>query len=133
MILLSYRPDDDQFWIGCTFEEAETSLLPLMGPGDVQKYHDHKSRYSESSRDEEYMQTIRDCYGINDVPQAFFNVSRDLKVCYPEFPLFPFAGQWNGYSPFVECDHVDVHEMSELKQIEVTYGGEPINNQMQQL
>lgn len=128
MILLNYRPGDDQFWIGCTFEEAEANMLPLMSPVEVQKYHDLKSRRSSLSEDEQYMQTIRECYDISEVPKAYFNVSRDLKVCYPEFPLFPFAGQWNGYSPFVNCDHVEIHDLGELKQMEATYDGKPIHD-----
>ena len=129
MTILNYRPSNDQFWLGCTFEEAETIMLPLMEHNDILKYHDLKREYRELSKDEHFIRGIRECYGINDIPEAFFNVSRDLDVCYPEIPLFPYAGQWNGYSPFVDCDHVEISDLSELKQLEVTLDGKPISNQ----
>lgn len=128
MIILNYRPSDDQFWIGCTFEEAESKIISLMNRNDILKYLDlKKGEYCKLSK--EYVQGIRECYGINEIPEAYFNISRDLKVCYPEFPLFPFAGQWNAYCPFVDCDHVEIKDLSELKQIEVTFDGKPISNQ----
>ena len=30
MKIISYRPRDDQFWIGCTKEEAEQFFIPLL-------------------------------------------------------------------------------------------------------
>jgi hypothetical protein len=30
MKIISYRPRDDQFWIGCTMEEAEQFFIPLL-------------------------------------------------------------------------------------------------------
>lgn len=129
MTILNYRPGDDQFWIGCSFEEAEANMLPLMDRDNILRYHDLKREYSELIKGENFVQSIRECYGINDVPEAFFNVSRDLEICYPEIPLFPFAGQWNGYSPFEDCDHVEISDLSELKQLEVTLDGKPVRNQ----
>lgn len=129
MTILNYRTSNDQFWLGCTFEEAETIMLPLMEHNDILKYHDLKREYRELSKDEHFIRGIRECSGINDIPEAFFNVSRDLDVCYPEIPLFPYAGQWNGYSPFVDCDHVEISDLSELKQLEVTLDGKPVRNQ----
>ena len=79
-------------------------------------------------KNEDYIKSLRKCYGINVVPEAFFNISRDLKVCFPEFPLFPFAGQWNSWNPFVDCDHVEIQDLSELKELKVTLKGEPIEH-----
>lgn len=131
MIILNYRPDDDQFWMGCSFEEAETIMLPLMERNAILEYHQLKREYGELAKDGHFLQGLRDCYGINDVPEAFFNVSRDLEVCYPAIPLFPYGGQWNGYSPFVECDHIEIHNPSDLKRIIITHNGEPFPNQSQ--
>lgn len=129
MIILNYRPGDDQFWIGCTFEEAEGKILPLMERENILRYNDLKREYRELIKGEHFVQGIRDCYGINDIPEAFINISRDLEICYPEIPLFPFAGQWNGYSPFMDCDHVEFQDPSELRRMVATYNGEPFPNQ----
>ena len=115
MTILNYRPADDQFWIGCTYEEAEEMMLPLMDRGGILRYHELKREYRSYLKNEDHVRSLRKCYGINVVPEAFFNISRDLKVCFPEFPLFPFAGQWNSWNPFVDCDHVEIQDLSDLK------------------
>ena len=128
MTILNYRPADDQFWIGCTYEEAEEMMLPLMDRDRILKYHELKRAYRWVLKNEDYIRSLRKCYGINVVPEAFFNISRDHKVCFPEFPLFPFAGQWNSWNPFVDCDHVEIQDLSELKELKVTLKGEPIEH-----
>ena len=128
MTILNYRPADDQFWIGCTYEEAEEMMLPLMDRDRILKYHELKREYRSYLKNEDHIRSLRKCYGINVVPEAFFNISRDLKVCFPEFPLFPFAGQWNSWNPFVNCDHAEIQDLSELKELKATYNGEPIEH-----
>ena len=128
MTILNYRPADDQFWIGCTYEEAEEMMLPLMDRGRILRYHELKREYRSYLKNEDHVRSLRKCYGINVVPEAFFNISRDLKVCFPEFPLFPFAGQWNSWNPFVNCDHAEIQDLSELKELKATYNGEPIEH-----
>ena len=128
MTILNYRPADDQFWIGCTYEEAEEMMLPLMDRGRILRYHELKREYRSYLKNEDHIRSLRKCYGINVVPEAFFNISRDLKVCFPEFPLFPFAGQWNSWNPFVNCDHAEIQDLSELKELKATYNGEPIEH-----
>ena len=128
MTILNYRPADDQFWIGCTYEEAEEMMLPLMDRGRILRYHELKREYRSYLKNEDHIRSLRKCYGINVVPEAFFNISRDLKVCFPVFPLFPFAGQWNSWNPFVDCDHVEIQDLSELKELKVTLKGEPIEH-----
>lgn len=128
MTILNYRPADDQFWIGCTYEEAEEMMLPLMDRDRILKYHELKRAYRSYLKNEDHVRSLRKCYGINVVPEAFFNISRDLKVCFPEFPLFPFAGQWNSWNPFVNCDHAEIQDLSELKELKATYNGEPIEH-----
>ncbi len=56
-------------------------------------------------------------YGISYVPEAFFNVSRDLKVCFSSPSYFPFAGQWNAWNPFRRCDKKKIETPEELKDI----------------
>ena len=128
MTILNYRPADDQFWIGCTYEEAEEMMLPLMDRDRILRYHELKREYRSYLKNEDHVRSLRKCYGINVVPEAFFNISRDLKVCFPEFPLFPFAGQWNSWNPFVNCDHAEIQDLSELKELKATYNGEPIEH-----
>ena len=40
MLIISYRPSDDQFWIACSKEEYEKWFVPLLNEERLQYYHD---------------------------------------------------------------------------------------------
>ncbi len=63
---------------------------------------------------------------VDDVAYAYFCVSRDLSRCYADVAHHPFHQLWNAYSPFRRCDHVEINSPDELKNIEMTYKGKPI-------
>jgi len=130
MILLNYRPDEDKIWLGCSFNEAEYHFLPKMDSNRILDYLHFKKRRNEEGISESLMNTARECYGLNEIPDVFFCVSRDLKECFSYEILYPYSGMWNGYCPFCECDHIWIENPEQLKRLCVTHdGGEPFPNQ----
>ena len=67
MTILNYRPADDQFWIGCTYEEAEEMMLPLMDRDRILKYHELKRAYRCVLKNEDYIKNIEPDYGSSIV------------------------------------------------------------------
>ena len=126
MKIISYRPADDQFWIGCTKEEAEKFFIPLLN-------EDSKNGLSEFLRhcemyDDEYREMVCETMGIEELSYMYFNVSRDLKICYYDVPHHPFHQLWNAYSPFVKCDFIEISHTSELKNVVPTFNGKIIKS-----
>lgn len=128
MKIFFYRPNDDQFWIGCSEEEAESLILPKMKKDAILSYLSWL-RYSKRDKRSTRMTAMyRKLYGLKSIkqmPEVFFNVSRDLKVCFPQEPYFPIGPMWNAYSPFRLCDHKTIESLGELKNIKMTYKGIP--------
>jgi len=131
MTIISYRPYDDQFWIACTQEEAEKWFVPLLDEQRLRQYLDVLKMNEERKRgkpdwDAEYNQMIKETMKVDEVAYAYFNVSRDLSVCYSDVAHHPFHQLWNGYSPFEYCDHVDIKTPDELKHVRMTRDGKCI-------
>ena len=128
MTIISYRPDDDQFWIACTQEEAEKWFVPLLNERWLRLYHEvlltnERRKQCEPERDKEYNQIIKDAMQVDEVAYAYFNVSRNLSVCYSDVAHHPFHQLWNGYSPFCLCDHIVINTPDELKTVVMTHQG----------
>ena len=66
---------------------------------------------------------------VDEIAYAYFNVSRDLSVCYADVAHHPFHQLWNGYSPFCLCDQVEISSPDELKELVMTYQGKPYEGQ----
>lgn len=133
MKIISYRPSDDQFWIACTHEEAEKWFVPLLDESGLKQYLDVLRMNDERKENNpewaiEYDNMIKDTMEVNEVAYAYFNVSRDLSVCYSDMAHHPFHQLWNGYSPFRRCDHVDINTPDDLKDVKMTYKGKPVND-----
>ncbi len=130
MTIISYRPSDDQFWIACTKEEAEKWFVPLLDERGLKQYHDvlfmtEKWKRGSSDFVKDYNQMIKNAMCVDEVAYAYFNVSRDLSVCYSDVAHHPFHQLWNGYSPFCFCDHIVINTPDELKTVVMTYQGKP--------
>lgn len=129
MKIISYRPDDDQFWIACSKYEAEKWFVPLLDGKSLKRYQDvlieteHRKWHPEVAA--EYDNMIKEAMCVDDVAYAYFNVSRDLTICYSDVAHHPFHQQWNAYSPFCLCDHIDIQSPDQLKDIVMTYKGKP--------
>lgn len=115
MLIISYRPGDDQFWIGCTMAEAERYFFPQLSneqKGDLPRFLEQMKRYTPK-----YRKMVCETMGIDKLSDIYFNVSRDLKVCYYDVPHHPFHHLWNAYSPFAKCDIIEISDISELKTV----------------
>ena len=66
---------------------------------------------------------VNEIGGYNALAYAYFNVSRDLSVCYSDVAHHPFNHLWNAYNPFRRCDHVEIQSPDELKDIVMTWDG----------
>ena len=130
MMIISYRPSDDQFWIACSKEEAEKWFVPLLNEERLKYYHDVlRMNLDRKRQDPEnavaYEKMVKGAMGVDEVSYAYFNVSRDLSECYSDVAHHPFHQLWNGYSPFCLCDHIVIDTPDELKTVVMTYQGEP--------
>ena len=130
MKIISYRPFDDQFWIACNKEEAEKWFIPLLDEWGRKQLDTWFRLYSDRKRDSDngkrYEDMVKEAMGVDEIAYAYFNVSRDLSVCYADVAHHPFHQLWNGCSPFHLCDHVDIDTPEDLKDIVMTYNGKPI-------
>lgn len=133
MKIISYRPDDDQFWIACSKEEAEKWFVPLLDDQKLNQYqevlneNEHRKGHPEVAA--KYEDMVKEALQVNEVAYAYFNVSRDLTVCYSDVAHHPFHQLWNGYSPFCLCDHIEINSPDQLKNIVMTYEGEPFKKE----
>jgi hypothetical protein len=128
MTIISYRPSDDQFWIACSKEEAEKWFVPLLNERGLRRYRDvlltnEKRKQFDPEGEVRYNQIVKDAMDVDEVAYAYFNVSRDLSVCYSDVAHHPFHQLWNAYSPFYLCDHIVINTPDELKSIQPTYKG----------
>ena len=133
MTIISYIPSSklDSFWIACSKEEAEKWFVPLLDEKGLKQYKDvlrMNAERKEHTPDNgaEYNDIIKEAMEVNEVAYAYFCVSRDLSDCYADVAHHPFHQLWNGYSPFHRCDHVEINTLDQLKDIVMTYKGEPI-------
>lgn len=122
MKIVSYRPNDDQFWIGCTKDEAEKFFVPLLDEQRKAFLPEFFTRMQDYCSDR-YKELVCKTMGVDEMSFIYFNVSRDLKECYYSVPHHPFHNLWNGHGPFVRCDTVEIKDLSELKDIKPTYKG----------
>ena len=106
MMIISYRPFDDQSWIACSKEEAEKWFVPLLNEERLKHYHDVlRMNLDRKRQDPEnavaYEKMVKEAMGVDEVAYAYFNVSRDLSECYSDVSHHPFHQLWDGYSPFL--------------------------------
>ncbi len=121
MEIIACRPKDDQFWIGCSKEEAQSIFLPKLSEKEKDTYF--KILEINKSRPESYWEMVMKNTESNEIHYAYFNVSRDLIICFPEQPHFPFANMWDAYSPFRKIDHKTISSLNELRDLIMTYQG----------
>lgn len=109
MIILTYMPSEDKFWIGCNKEECEKWFVPRISDQNKKLYESligwEKSKSASNA--------VKNFFGIKEVSYMYFLVSRDLQKCSCEEPHLPFSSQWV-YYPFVECEFVEISSPDEL-------------------
>ena len=117
MEIISYNPSDDEFWIGCSEEEMHQHFIPILkgrGKEDLNRLLQNRKE-----RTPEYCQMVMHTLEIDHMYYMFFNVSRDLTVCFAEVPHFPFSHMWNAYSPFRRCKHLHIDTLQALRSIQI--------------
>ena len=121
MKVIACRPKDDQFWIGCSEAEARTIFLPRLSERDKMKYFEIINSYK--NRSDVYWEEVMKVTETKAIYHAYFNVSRDLAICFPEQPHFPFANMWDAYNPFRKIDPKTIYSLDELKDLKMIYKG----------
>lgn len=125
MKVIACRPRENQFWIGCTEYEAVSMFLPLLSKEAILNYNRIVNLTKEF--DKEYWKAVMNATETDQIFHAYFNVSRDTKICFPEVPHFPFANLWDAYSPFRKMDIQTINSLDELKNLKMMYKGKEYN------
>lgn len=101
MQLLSYNPEDDEFFVGMSLEELEQI------PEECNIDYGYNSNYEnviknglEKYKDEKYNELIRELYQCDKIPFICVVTDRDFYKVSIRPKHFPFAPLWNGYSPW---------------------------------
>lgn len=129
MTTLCYAPEFDHVWIECSFDEAEKNLLSFMEKESIIDYLRMKNRYAQKEQSEEYVKGIKDLYGLNDIPEVFAIITRDMKVTVKGDPYFPYCALVPD-GTFEICDHIQLDSPRQMKRLCVTHdNGEPFPNQ----
>ncbi len=77
----------------------------------------HKIIRQNEIQNKEYWKMIIKAMDTEEKYHCYFNVSRDLKTCFPTEPHYPFSNLWNGYSPFEKMKIKTIYSLSELKDL----------------
>ncbi len=126
MKVIACRPADDQFWIGCNKEEALNIFLPKLSPEEKESFFQiiEEMKRKEKKEYDSYWEAIKEATDTEEIYYAYFNVSRDLSICFPQYPHYPISNMWNAYNPFRKIDHTTIKSLEELKDLKMTYEGE---------
>lgn len=128
MKILAYRKEEDQFWIACSKDEAERWFIPRLSDENLNNFKNLKE--GRGHWNEENMSICMDMMkllGVEELDYAYFNVSRDLSVCYSSDPYYPVSPWWNGLSPFVVVDLAVIQSPDELAGFVPTSGGKAVS------
>ena len=130
MILLEYCQNLDQVWVCCSYNEAEELLIPFMEPHNIHEYlKSKKYKKNHLERGENYCKSIMNMYGLNEVPDVFALIGRDMKVTIIDDPFFPHCAIV-GEGMFCECDHIRIASPKQMKRLCITHNdGDPFPNQ----
>lgn len=123
MKVLAYNPESDLFFIGASFDEFSRiqSRHTVYNTGSsleiAKQLMQEETASVLAGEGSFYFDLIKDCYGIDVVPDICFSVCNDLSVLEVMEHDFPFGHMWNGYSPWKEIHIVDIDDLNELKEI----------------
>ena len=102
--------DKNAFWVGCTDEEVDKKILPLLNEikenEEIEKISYNKGPSTFKEDQDEIMFT------------NYFLISADGKdiLSYPW--SLPYAGQWNASNPFRISAKTNITNLDELKLLE---------------
>ena len=128
MKILAYRKKEDQFWIACNQEEAERWFLPRLNSEGLDCFKNIKEEIVHWNEEKRAVcMDMMKLLGVDDLDYAYFNVSRDLSVCYSGHPYYPVSPWWTTGSPYVDMDLAIIKSPDELVNFVPTFEGKAIS------
>lgn len=119
MTLLEYCKEYDEIWVCSSYDEADESLIPFMESDNIHEYlRLRKTGGIERSKD--CRKTIMDMYGLNEVPDVFAIIGRDMKAIIYDDPFFPHCALVP-QGMFCPCDHIRITSPKQMKRLCVTH------------
>ncbi len=119
MLLLSYNPQDDEFFIGLSLEEFEKiSLKYNIDYGYNSNYVLAKESAINKYADATYTKMIKEFYQIENMPFICIVKKKGRDELQVQSAHFPFAPLWNGYSPW---QRIVVKQIDDSNCYPVTY------------
>lgn len=111
----------DSFWVECTLDEVEKKIMEFIKPDCLERFkknlHEIKSYFSSDRQHDRisYQQNIVQRYCRRDLPILYFLVSKDLESVELSNWSYPISQHWNGYSPFVFVNEIDIADLDDLQ------------------
>lgn len=128
MRVLSYNPNDDEFFVSVTWDEyrqlAAKYEIDAAGEdveGVIESFKFFLEAQKEADAESDgflYEEYIKDWYGIDEMPNICLIIKRDLSDFAVEQYNFPFHHLWNGYSPWKKIKTVAINDLSDLAALE---------------
>ena len=113
MLILSYNPRNDEFFIGLSEEEFEqVAGKYAVDFGYNMDYEMTKEHALRKMADSYHVEMIKQFYQIDEVPFICIVTNRDCSEIGIRPKHFPFANHWNGYSPWIK---IEVQEIENLE------------------
>lgn len=100
---------NDAFFLECSLDEAKEQLFKRLTDEQINQCH----RDYEPILNEEHL-----VFG-NESNKICFLITKDQKTLLPQPWYYPYAGQWNAYSPFVEIKEIEIKRIEHLTDIVV--------------
>lgn len=99
----------DALFLECSLDEARKQLFGRLTPQQIgQCLNDYMPKTDDGANESEIRSDM-----------ICFLITMDQNTLLPEPWWFPYAGQWNGYSPFREIIEVKIKDIGELLNISV--------------
>ena len=118
MIILSYDPTDDKFFIGLSFEEFNKITKDYNIKYCHCNYQNDVEHFNHQLQNKEYVKMIKQVYGIDEVPYICIITDRTKVQIETTVHHHPFHQLWNGYSPWRKIQPLLINEL-DLENIKI--------------
>lgn len=118
MQILSYNPQDDEFFIGLSLRELEQiSNIYIVDYGYHSNYEIEKEKAIKKQSDKSYNEMLKEFYQVKNIPLICIVTDRNCSTISIREKHFPFANLWNGYSPWqrIEVLEIDTLDFCNIK------------------
>lgn len=99
----------DAFFLECSLKEAKEQLFCRLSEKQIRECMENYDSQPKPNFLEDNIETNKIC----------FLITKDQKALYPEGWFIPFAGQWNGDSPFRRIKEIEMTNLHEIADIVV--------------